>query len=88
MTNVMGEIKPCHNPSQKPAIFPSRSGVFSISLGPAAQLANNNKQRHPIKIQTVVLMFTFPLLDLIRIKNISAHRTLSSEKGSFPGADC
>jgi len=67
--NVMGEIKPCHNPIQKPAIFPSLFGVFSISLGPPAQLESRKKQIQAKIIQAAVFIFSSPLGNIRLLKN-------------------
>ena len=43
MTNVIGQIRPCHKPSQKPAtLADALPGMFVNGFGPAAQAAKNN----------------------------------------------
>ena len=41
MMKVIGEIIPCHRPSQKPAIFPFEAAMCAAVFGPAAQPARN-----------------------------------------------
>jgi hypothetical protein len=64
---VIGEIKPCQSPSQKPAIFPFASGVFARLFGPATQPATKLAIRNKIKNMAIALIdITTPPKEIIK----------------------